>query len=108
MPRHVHLYGMEYDEILYEHEAYCESCGGVFDKSEIIGGICESCARRYYDDRDGVLFAAEHMADFKEWLNGKLPDTEAESIGRDSFEAKYHVSWVQLDEYACEVLKWKA
>lgn len=32
---------------------------------------------------------------------------EAESIGKDSFDKKYHVSWVVLDEYACEKLKWK-
>lgn len=32
---------------------------------------------------------------------------EVDTIGQQSFDKKYHMSWVRLDERACKVLGWK-
>ena len=33
---------------------------------------------------------------------------EEERLGQKAFDEKYHLSWVKLDERACEMLRWKA
>lgn len=37
----------------------------------------------------------------------RLHHNEVDQIGQQSFDNKYHMTWVCLDEYLCQILKWK-
>lgn len=37
----------------------------------------------------------------------RLHHREVDDIGQKAFDEKYHISWVTLDEAACEKLRWK-
>lgn len=73
----------------------CAICGGRADIHEYDRVGMGRNRRKIYHDGQRVqpLCRGHHQ--------------EVDTLGQESFDAKYHMTYIKLDEYLCEKLKWK-